>query len=284
MNRLLILLLVLTASIAHGKGNESGGGGDEIRADFMKLGEEIIVFMATDPSGQTLADFHHLDISKLLKTLTIEKITVTDDTLIDQTGSIVDAVISGDKVLLNQARWLSILSGKDDAHYLVFHEMLRLDGIDDDDYRISKGFREILSRRQSLSPDTQTVLIICREFFESKLLFANQIVFARGRDGLPNFSFSLHHIGSSSPLSGNMQTSVRLGTDGFRFSNPTDHAKAFVDLTFDHLHSSVTVTYTSEGNTGEAFNLPCTATASTLVSTSSQVALPLAIEYVAEGM
>jgi hypothetical protein len=284
MRILVILLIALTASIAHARGNESGGGGDEIRADFMKWGVEVIVFLANDPSGQGLADFHHLDINELEKTLTIERISVTDDQLMDRTGSIVDAVVRDDKLLLNQTRWLSILRAKEDAHYLVFHEMLRLGGVDDDDYRISKGFREALSRRTSLSPDTQSVSVVCSDSSQKDGRVANQIIFSRRHDEAANFSFSFAHSPITQHSSGNMQTIVRLGTDGFHFSNSADRKHAYVDLIFNSVRSMATVTYIGYGNSLSTLILPCAATASTLVRSSVGVALPLAIDYVAEGM
>jgi hypothetical protein len=64
-------------------------------------------------------------------------VAVTEE-LIDNTGSLVDAIGVPGKIILSTDRWLTFLREGRDVRLLVFHEALRLAGINDDNYRVSR--------------------------------------------------------------------------------------------------------------------------------------------------
>ena len=66
-----------------------------------------------------------------------EVVAVTEE-LIDNTGSLVDAIGVPGKIKLSTDRWLTFLREGRDIRLLVLHEALRLSGINDDNYLISR--------------------------------------------------------------------------------------------------------------------------------------------------
>lgn len=137
MKTLLLLLSLFTAPLAHA-GDKTGNGGDHIRAEFLKKGEEVIHFLKSDPAGQRLAREHQLNLAALNNALLAEKIQVVSAGLTDNSGSLADATGEPGKIQLDQLAWKEHLDQNRDVHYLVFHEMLRESRKNDDDYRISK--------------------------------------------------------------------------------------------------------------------------------------------------
>jgi hypothetical protein len=133
---LILILLVPGLSFARFRGNESGGGGDDIRAQFLNLGAGIIDWLGTE-EGKSVVASNQLSVPALKQTLSIDKITVVDQPLTDRTGSVVDALVVDGHLSLKRDRWQALLDSGNDIRYLVFHEMLRLSGVNDDNYVIS---------------------------------------------------------------------------------------------------------------------------------------------------
>lgn len=289
MRSFSIILVMVFASLAHGRGNESGGGGDEIRANFIKLGQDVIQFLATDPSGTALANFHQIDIETLEKTLSIDRIAVSDEILIDRTNSVVDAVVRDDKVVLNQSRWLVMLNSKDDVHYLVFHEMLRLSGVSDDNYLISKGLREAMNRRKALPSTTQSVSITCTAPANAPGQMVSQIIFGKSYNEAATFLFQLYPQKSSksnklNSLIGVSHKVTRMGTDAFTILAKAGQVNEIINLQYDLTRETATVNVAEKSSGSVVRILKCVATAKTLASSKLRAELPLAIEYVADGM
>jgi hypothetical protein len=61
-----------------------------------------------------------------------------DTPLVDNSGSLVDAIGEPGRIVLNSHRWLDHFERQRDVYYLVFHEMLRSAGVNDDSYVISR--------------------------------------------------------------------------------------------------------------------------------------------------
>ncbi len=138
-------------------GHFVGNGGDFIRAVYMRLGETILDYLKNTEQGRLITEKSKLDLATLLNTLDILKIKVVDDTLRDNAGSIVDAIGEPDKVLLNREAWFNHFEKSRDVYYLIFHEMLRSAGINDDNYVISANLNPFpVSRRV----DTKIVPLI----------------------------------------------------------------------------------------------------------------------------
>lgn len=136
---LLSALLYCLLGPAAFAGDKTGNGGDHIRANYLRMGESVLDFLKGTREGQALKDKHGLSLERLNNSLLAEKISVVEGTLLDSQGSIVDATGEPGKILLDKASWKEHIDRKRDVHYLVFHEMLRENGVNDDDYRISKA-------------------------------------------------------------------------------------------------------------------------------------------------
>ncbi|WP_409478104.1 DUF4360 domain-containing protein [Pseudobdellovibrio sp. HCB154] len=119
-------------------GHKVGNGGDYIRSTFIQMGENVVEFLETTQEGQQVLTQHGLVIEDLKATLTTERIVVTNDILMDNTGSIVDAIGVPGLVILNSASWLDHFEKERNVYFIVFHEMLRSLAVNDDDYVISK--------------------------------------------------------------------------------------------------------------------------------------------------
>ena len=79
------------------------------------------------------------------------EIEVVDRDLIDNSGSLVDALGVPGKITLSQSRWLEFVREQRDVRLLVAHELLRAAGVPDDNYVVSRtlirgAVREALSR------------------------------------------------------------------------------------------------------------------------------------------
>lgn len=120
------------------EGHKVGNGGDYIRSTYIQIGENVLEFLATTENGQQVLTTHGLAVDDLKATLTTERIVVTNDILMDNTGSIVDAIGIPGLVILNGAAWMDHFEKERNVYYIVFHEMLRSLGVNDDDYVISK--------------------------------------------------------------------------------------------------------------------------------------------------
>jgi hypothetical protein len=65
-------------------------------------------------------------------------ITVVKEELKDNGGSLVDAIGEPGKVTLSEERWMTFLREGRDVRLLVLHELLRMAGVNDDNYRMSR--------------------------------------------------------------------------------------------------------------------------------------------------
>jgi hypothetical protein len=153
-------------------GHMVGNGGDFLRATFISQGNSVIEVLENTEAGRKLVSEKSLDIEALKSSLTIDKIKVTTDTLIDNSGSVVDAIGVKDSVLLNGELWLEHFEMNRDIYYLVFHEMLRSVGVNDDNYVISKA----------LSPFPKGFAIDSRILADTELLADERL------DGIVDFS------------------------------------------------------------------------------------------------
>ena len=138
MKNLLLAALLLSTSASFAKGGTViGNGGDYARSTFMKVGESVVTFLKNAPQGTAIVATHKLDTDKLLGTLSIYKIAVSMNPLRDNSGSLVDAIGVPDSITLNGDAWLNHFEKNRDVSFLVFHEMLRSAGVNDDNYVIS---------------------------------------------------------------------------------------------------------------------------------------------------
>lgn len=120
------------------EGHKVGNGGDYIRSTFIQMGENVSEYLETTEAGSQIVSKHGLSLEDLKSTLTTERIALTNDILVDNTGSIVDAIGVPGLIILNSANWLDHFEKERNVYYLVLHEMLRSSAVDDDDFVISK--------------------------------------------------------------------------------------------------------------------------------------------------
>lgn len=121
------------------EGHKVGNGGDYIRSVYIRMGENVAEYLETTTDGQNILSNNNLNLADLKATLTTERIAVTNDILMDNTGSIVDAIGVPGLVILNGSNWLDHFEKERNVYYLVFHEMLRSLAVNDDDFVISKA-------------------------------------------------------------------------------------------------------------------------------------------------
>ncbi len=137
----MILAGLLSKSALLGKlggGGADVGGGDLVRADFLNRGAAVVEFLKNTKDGQQIVFENNLKIDQLETALDVNIIKISDETLIDRTGSVVDALGEPGLILLNKKQWTEYAENDLDNYFLVFHEMLRENGINDDNYIISK--------------------------------------------------------------------------------------------------------------------------------------------------
>jgi hypothetical protein len=132
-----LCLLVFLAMLPANSGHFVGNGGGYVRDTFMMMGNSVMDFLANTEEGSALVQEHKLDLSILGQTLDIQKITVVDYELIDNTGSVVDAIGMPGSITLSKQPWFEHFEMERDVYYLVFHEMLRSAGVNDDNNVIS---------------------------------------------------------------------------------------------------------------------------------------------------
>jgi len=118
-------------------GDTEGNGGDFVRSYFIEKGKEIITDLKTTEKGQEVATKHSLNLDILMQTLSTKVIKLSDTRLYDNKGSAVDAIGTYMNIQLFSNAWIAIF-GKIGIKKMVFHEMLRAIGINDQDYLISE--------------------------------------------------------------------------------------------------------------------------------------------------
>ena len=143
-----IIILILSIFSSNIYAHKVGNGGDYLRANFISMGKSALDYLNETPEGQKLLQENNLNISELDATLDINRIQVVDTILKDNTGSVVDALGIPSLITLNSSIWYDHFENARDVYYLVFHEMLRSNSVDDDNYRISAALKDFpLSKR-----------------------------------------------------------------------------------------------------------------------------------------
>lgn len=85
-----------------------------------------------------------LDQARTVVTPELESVLANGEIIVfkgelrDNGGSLVDAIGEVGKVTLAEDRWMSFLREGRDVRLLVLHELLRMAGVDDDNYRVSR--------------------------------------------------------------------------------------------------------------------------------------------------
>lgn len=183
----LILAGILTKTTLFGKAGGAGdfGGGDIVRAEFLNRGEAIVMFLDETPEGQKILADNKLNLENLKLSLDVNKLTITEETIIDRTGSVVDAVGAPGIIVLNRNRWLEHSERESDVYFLIFHEMLRENGINDDNYVISKALIPFPEKYK-----LQNILVTEKPLLPSDRLdeLVNRDAIAFNGNGCPNTS------------------------------------------------------------------------------------------------
>jgi hypothetical protein len=157
---LVLSLMFTTTAMARPGGGADIGGGDTVRAIFLNAGDAVITYLTENADGQKLVAEQGLKIENLQKSLDVKVIKVVDDALVDRTGSLVEALGQPGEITLNKISWAQHLERETDIYFLVFHEMLRENGINDDNYVISKAllrFPENLKLKKVLITNKELV-------------------------------------------------------------------------------------------------------------------------------
>lgn len=135
----LITALIFVSNAAFAGGIVVGNGGDYVRGTYFKVGEAVVSYLTNSSEGQALVASKGLNVDTLKATLTIDRVKVSPDKLRDNGGSLVDAIGENGAVTLSNDPWTAHFEKNRDVYYLVFHEMLRSAGVNDDNFAISKS-------------------------------------------------------------------------------------------------------------------------------------------------
>lgn len=172
LTSILILFPVAVLAARSRGGAIDIGGGDFIRADFLNRGQAVISYLKQTPTGKKITTENNLNPSQLEDLLNVNVIKVVDTILIDRTGSIVDALGETGKITLNKNSWSQFYQEDLDTYFMVFHELLRAQGINDDNYVISKKIfpmpeaftvTNILTAKKNLLTDDSLAAAISNE-------------------------------------------------------------------------------------------------------------------------
>lgn len=138
----IVASLLIASSTVWASADKGGNGGDLIRSFFFQKGAQVIDYLERTTEGQTLAREFNLNIHELNRTLSIDVVKVVlAKSLFDNGGSAVDAIGTKGHIKLCSECWKYFISQEIDPTELVFHEMLRGAGINDDNFKISKNLR-----------------------------------------------------------------------------------------------------------------------------------------------
>lgn len=155
-----LLLFTFIASQSVWAGHKVGNGGDHIRATYIRMGDAVVEYLRETQQGAQLLKAHNLNDGDLDATLDIAKVSVTETPLRDNTNSVVDAIGVPGLVTLNQTAWAVHFEKERDVYYLVFHEMLRSAGVNDDNYIISAALNPFPASRKIATSLTPLVPLI----------------------------------------------------------------------------------------------------------------------------
>jgi hypothetical protein len=138
--RTILVSYVALASFAVLGGTMSGGGGgDGVAAEFMSIAHEVL-----EAVGGTVISKTNINTDKLITSL--EGVTVsstTDDLVVDGVEKDAENWPDRNLIEINRPRW-SGLSSKD-RQRLVVHEIVSVNGYDDQDYSISDAIIAVAS-------------------------------------------------------------------------------------------------------------------------------------------
>ena len=124
-------------------GHKVGNGGDYIRSTFIQIGKKALDYILTTDAGNSIVRKNNLNTDELKAALDITRVVLTDETLFDNTGSVVEAIGIPGLIILNSAAWLEHFESEKNIYYLVFHEMLRSASVNDDNYVVSTDLMQI---------------------------------------------------------------------------------------------------------------------------------------------
>jgi len=136
------VVAALFSSIAFA-GHESGGGA-AIAGEFIARGHEVLHYLmkSTSPQDRILSPDQ---LSEFLTSLSTTRVEVVETPLQDPQGLEVDAVTIDDPkfpgkamIELNHQRWTENLLADIGVYRLVFHEFLRVLGVKDDNFVVSR--------------------------------------------------------------------------------------------------------------------------------------------------
>jgi hypothetical protein len=151
-----LLMVVPEAFAGHGVGT----GGDHVRGTFIKVGLSVIEYLDSTERGQSILAKAGLESRDLQGTLNINVIDVSTDILIDNTGSVVDALGTPGHIILSRDAWLNHFEMERDVYFLVFHELLRALSVNDDNYVLSMALNPFpLTRRVVTKIETKFPLL-----------------------------------------------------------------------------------------------------------------------------
>lgn len=176
---LVLFLQVGSAAQARESMGHEGNGGDAVEAFFIEKGKQILKKLSRTPEGQKFLESLPVSYSALESTLDHRWITVSNETLHDVTGAIVDALVEDGFIYLNRQRWLHHMNTNALVETIVFHEMLRALTVNDDNY-IYSG--KVVDFSDYQDPAERLSL--------SAYIFSNHVVWKEVRaDGFTNIDF-----------------------------------------------------------------------------------------------
>ncbi|MCO4754795.1 MAG: hypothetical protein KC478_09960, partial [Bacteriovoracaceae bacterium] len=132
----VLFLAIFFQAVCFARSGGGGNGGDYIRMKFIEVGNFVLLNYK-----QGLEEVSDLtSIEELRATLDINVIKVSDELLIDNGNSLVDAIGEKNKIILFRGNekdgtgWHGLFKRSDMVEKLVLHEMLRAVGVNDDNY------------------------------------------------------------------------------------------------------------------------------------------------------
>ncbi len=90
-----------------------------------------------------------IDMRNLRNSFDKSKISISQDDLIDNTGSLVDVIGVPNSLILNKQSIKNFMRNHHNIAPLIIHEILRVSGIDDDDYQLSTPLYKQISNKES---------------------------------------------------------------------------------------------------------------------------------------
>jgi hypothetical protein len=150
MKTLILFLVILIATFAHA--DEIQDLKSEKIILFFRMTANQILDDLAQKYGQVNYDNQVISIAQLKEVLTKASITVRYDDLIDNTGSIVDAIGTPGQVILDGRKWIEFTKQMRSAHLLVLHELFRMATINDNDFRHSLDYLPVIQPDKTIVP------------------------------------------------------------------------------------------------------------------------------------